>query len=83
MIYILLILTVTLCNISCFFMGAMLKQKADKGETIQAPTFSPLKTILEHRESRQEEKERERLETVLRNIERYDGTGSGQEDIPV
>lgn len=79
---ILLILTVGTMCIGCFCIGARVGQKTVKGEEIKLPSLDPLK-IARERESRKEARmEQERLDTVLRNIERYDGTGAGQEDVP-
>ncbi len=69
-------------NIVCFFIGAKIRQTVDKGEEIKAPTVSPFKLYEEHRERREVESQKNRLDTILRNIERYDGTGNSQEDVP-
>ena len=79
---ILLVLTVgTLC-IACFFVGAKVGQTVSKGETIETPTLNPMKLIQEHREKKAAEEEQSKIDTILRNVERYDGTSHGQEDVP-
>ena len=73
-------------NILCFFVGAKIGQKVIKGEEIKTPDISKLNpmNIQKKREEKYEvEKEKSKLETILRNIERYDGTDTGQEDVPV
>jgi hypothetical protein len=79
---ILLILAVSALNIVCFFVGAKVGQTASKGETIKTPTLNPLKLARERIDKKEAEMEQERFDTIMRNIESYDGTGRGQEDVP-
>lgn len=69
-------------NIACFVIGAKVGQTASKGEPIEVPNLNPLKAIQEHQDRKQAEREQERYEAILRNVESYDGTGAHQEDIP-
>lgn len=79
---ILLVLSVgTLC-IACFFVGAKVGQTVSKGETIETPTLNPLKAIQERQARKEAEAEQNKIETIMRNIESYDGTERGQEDVP-
>lgn len=78
---ILLILVVGALNVACFFIGAKVGQKVSKGEDIELPKVDPMKPIREAQERREADRERERVETIMRNIEKYDGTGAGQEDV--
>lgn len=79
---ILLTLTVgTLC-IVCFFVGAKVGQTVSKGEPLETPTLNPIKAIKEHQDRRAAEEEQNKLDVILKNIERYDGTSNGQEDVP-
>lgn len=83
---ILLILTISILNIVCFFIGAKIGQTVSKGEKIQAPDMSklnPMNIYREHEEKKEAQKEKEKLEVILGNIERYDGTGARQEDVPL
>ena len=41
----------------------------------------PIKAVRDQRVEREAEKERKRMETILSNIESYDGTGMGQKDV--
>lgn len=79
---VLLLLVMGAVNVACFIIGAKVGQTVTKGETIEAPTLNPLKAIREREDRKQAEAEQERLDTIMRNIEAYDGTGKGQEDIP-
>lgn len=69
-------------NIVCFFIGAKVGQMVQKGETIQTPEVNPMKLYKEHKERQEVDMEKHKLDIILRNIERYDGTGNGQEDVP-
>ncbi len=69
------------CIIS-FVVGAKVGQKVVKGEDIRLPSINPMEHIAERRERKEAEREQDRVNTILANIERYDGTGKGQEDIP-
>ena len=83
---ILLVLVIGILCIVCFFIGARVGQKVVKGEEIKAPSISklnPINIYKEHQEKEETEKEKNKLETILRNVERYDGTDAGQEDVPM
>lgn len=68
-------------NLVCFIIGAKVGQKVDKGETIETPNLNPLKAIRDSQARKEAEIKQEKLNTVLRNIDRYDGTSRGQEDV--
>lgn len=77
-----LIVAVGAMNIICFLMGAKLGQTVSKGEDIKLPTINPLEAYREREAKKEAQMEQDRLDTILRNIERYDGTPRGQEDVP-
>ena len=79
---ILIILVSGTLNAVCFFIGARIGQKVSKGETIETPTLNPMKAIREREERKEADKESERLEIILQNIENYDGSPNGQRDVP-
>ncbi len=79
---ILTILAVGALNIACFFIGAKVGQMVSKGERIEAPALNPIKAIEERASKKHAEEEQTRLDTIMQNIERYDGTARGQEDVP-
>ena len=66
----------------CFILGAKVGQKVVKGETIETPTLNPLKAYREHEAKTKAEMEQNRIDTILRNVENYDGTGCRQEEVP-
>ncbi len=79
---IVLIAIVGTLNIVCFFIGAKVGQKVVKGEPIKGPKINPVTIYNEHKEKEEVKKERDKINTILNNIERYDGTSAGQEDVP-
>lgn len=79
---VLLIAAVAASNILCFLIGAKTGQKVDRGEDIKLPTVNPVEIVRERRDKKEAEMEQDRLETIMRNIETYDGTGAGQKDVP-
>lgn len=80
---VLIIAVVGALNIACFFIGARVGQAVAKGEKIEAPNINPMHAIRQISDKKKEQKELDRATAILRNIEVYDGTANGQEDIPV
>lgn len=78
----LLLAVMGVMNVVCFVVGAKVGQKVVKGEAVELPTLSPIGIIRKQKDKKQAEFEQDRLETIMRNIEGYDGTGIGQEDVP-
>lgn len=72
----------SLSNILCFLIGAKVGQKVTKGEEVQIPTVNPMEVYREHRENKEAERRQRELDTIMRNIDNYDGTPQGQEDVP-
>ncbi len=79
---VLLILTVGALCVLCFLIGAKVGQTVSKGEEIKLPTVNPLKAYREHEAKKEAELEQDKVNTILRNIESYDGTANGQRDVP-
>lgn len=73
--------TGALCIVS-FIMGAKTVQNVKKDKDIELPNINPLKAIRERQQHKEQKKEQDKLETIMRNIEAYDGTSNRQEDIP-
>lgn len=69
-------------NILCFVIGAKVGQKVSKGETIEMPNVNPMEAIRREADRREAEKEQSRIETILYNIDNYNGTSAGQKDVP-
>ena len=73
--------TGALCCVS-FILGAKTVQNVKKDKDIELPNINPLKAIRERQQHKEQKKEQDKLETIMRNIEAYDGTSNRQEDIP-
>ena len=76
------ILAIGTLNIVCFFVGAKVGQKVVKGEEIKIPAINPMQYYQEYKDKKEAEAEKSKIETILKNIDRYDGTANGQEDVP-
>lgn len=79
---ILLVAVIALGNIACFIVGAKVSQQAHRGEEIKLPKVSVTGAIRHRRENKETELERERIDTILRNIDQYDGSENCQVDVP-
>ncbi len=71
----------SLTNILCFVIGAKVGQTIVKGERVEIPNLNPFKAIRESNARKVAEMEMDKMNTILRNVERYDGSGKGQEDV--
>lgn len=69
-------------NVLSLVIGAKIGQKTAKGEEIKTPkVITPKKMYEEHLDKKEAEKELKKLDTIMQNLERYDGTAVGQEDV--
>ena len=78
---ILIIACVGAVNAICFFLGAKVGQTVNKGEPLRMPDIDPMKAVRERGEKKEANRQQERLDTILRNIDKYGGTERGQEDV--
>lgn len=76
-----LLLIVGILNVVCFFIGAKVGQKVVKGEEIQAPEINLTNPVKAYREKKKAEYEQDRIDTIMQNIETYNGTSAGQKDV--
>lgn len=74
---VLLVCVVCLSNLVCLTMGARIGQKANK--EIRLP--DPVGKLREVKQSREREEEQKQVETMLYNIDVYDGTELGQKSL--
>ena len=79
---ILYLLTIGTLNIVCFFIGAKVGQTVANGEKIEAPNLNPIKAAEERASKRAAKEEQDKMDVIMQNIERYDGTAQGQKDVP-
>ena len=78
---VLLLAIASLSNIACFIIGAKVGQTVSKDEPIETPTVNPMEVYREHKKKKEAEAEKNRIDTILRNVDIYDGTGNGQEEV--
>ena len=80
---ILLIEVVGTFNLTCFFLGAKIGNRVANGKEVEAPQLkTPMQAFRERQDSKEAKKELERIETIMANIENYDGTSNYQKDVP-
>lgn len=70
-------------NIACFMVGAKVGQTVQQGKEIEVklPAVSPIEGYRALREKKEAQKEQERLDVIMHNIECYDGTPAGQKEV--
>lgn len=78
---VLLLAIMSLSNILCFVIGAKVGQKVVKGEAVELPNLDPMQAVREHRAKKEAELKQEKFNTILRNIDSYDGTPNHQEEV--
>ena len=76
-----LLAVASVTNIACFVIGAKVGQKVVRGESIEIPSINPYKAIKDHKEQKVAEAEKNRVDTIMQNIDSYNGTGYGQKDV--
>ena len=79
---IILIASVGIMNVLCFLIGAKVGQKVVRQETIELPKIEPIKTIKQYNENKEIIKLQEKEKIISENIDNYNGTSLGQQDIP-
>lgn len=79
---VLLLIVMGLANVACFVTGAKVGQATANGEKVQMPTINPMQAVRDQRAKREAEIEQGRMDKILQNIEAYDGTSRGQQDVP-
>ena len=79
---ILLVAVIGILCIVCFFIGAKVGQKVNKGETLELPNLNPIKVYEEYKETQEAKLEQEKYKIISENIDNYDGTSIGQKKLP-
>ena len=69
-------------NAVCFYIGARIGQQVVNKEEVKLPVINPIETISKIEEKREAKIEQSKYETLMENIDNYDGTSLGQKDIP-
>ena len=80
---VLLFAVLAVSNILCFIVGAKVGQKVTNDEKVELPSVNPLHAYQKMKDKQEAQKERNMVNTILRNIDSYDGTPEGQEDVPM
>ena len=78
----LLIIVIGLNDALMFLIGAKVVQKVVRGQEVELPKIEPIKAIKEYKESKEVQKEQDYYKVLSDNIDNYDGTGIGQQDLP-
>ena len=64
-----------------FYIGVKIGQAAARGEKIEPPVLNPMEIHKRNEARREAEREQKRIDTILKNIDAYDGTSNGQKDV--
>ncbi len=68
-------------NVLCFVIGAKVGMAVKKDEEIKLPSVNPVEAVKEHINKREAKIEMDRIDKIMQNIERYDGSPNGQIDV--
>ena len=78
---ILLLFLFVIFIITSYTLGLKNGLKLKNNEEIKMPEINPVKIVRNEIESFEEKKRQAAFETMMSNIDNYDGTGLGQKDI--
>lgn len=79
---VLLLAVMGIANVLCFVIGAKVGMSVSKGEEIKLPSVNPVEAVRKHEAKKVADAEQSKIDTIMANIEAYDGTPYGQKDIP-
>lgn len=65
-----------------YTLGLKNGQKLKNEEEIKIPEINPVKIVRNEIETFEQKKKQDVYDTMMANIDNYDGTGLGQKDIP-
>ena len=68
--------------ILAYTLGLKNGQKLKNDEEIKMPEVNPVKIVRNEIDAFQQRKKQDVYDTIMANIDNYDGTGLGQKDIP-
>jgi hypothetical protein len=78
---VLLLAVMGIVNVLCFVVGAKVGMAVKKDEEIKLPTMNPVELVKEHINKREAQEQQDKIDKIMQNIERYDGTPNGQVDV--
>ena len=65
-----------------YTLGLKNGRKLKNNEEIKIPEINPVKIVRNEIETFEQKKKQDAYDTMMANIDNYDGTGLGQKDIP-
>lgn len=65
-----------------YSLGLKNGQRISKNKEVIMPNINPVKVVTEEIEKHEEKKKQQAYEIMMSNIDNYDGTGLGQQEIP-
>ena len=68
-------------NVLCFVIGARVGMAVKKDEEIKLPSVNPAEVVKENINKREAKIEMDKIDKIMQNIERYDGSPNGQIDV--
>ncbi len=68
--------------ILAYTLGLKNGQKLKNNEEIKIPEINPVKIVRNEIETFEQKEKQDAYDTMMANIDNYDGTGLGQKDIP-
>ena len=78
---VLTVIAMGLVNLLGFVIGAKIGMAVKKDKEIKLPTVNPVEAVKEHINKREARAEQDRIDKIMQNIERYDGSPNGQVDV--
>ena len=77
----LIIAIVGLTNMCAFIKGAQIGQKVANKEEIKLPEINPIKAVEQKKLTKDQQKEIDKFNALMDNIDNYDGTGANQKEV--
>jgi hypothetical protein len=68
--------------LACFLTGVKVGQAVTKGEDVTLPSINPVEAVRKHQARKEAKAEQDRMSVILQNIDNYDGTSRGQQNVP-
>lgn len=82
-LWIIMTVLIMIQTVLCIILGVNIGISLHKDEKeLPKVEINPVKAVKEHKANKEAKKELDRLETILANIENYDGTSNNQADVP-
>ena len=66
-----------------FLLGAKVGQKVANKEPIEMPTLNPVKMVKNYKLTKKQQEEIDELNKLMSNIDNYDGSDIGQQEVNI